>query len=677
MTRYETLTLLTCALRLAESFSYRSRPAAELSDWLERNPLGFAWDPDLVSMGPTQLSREHWTELHMRLERAVNVTRRARPDALARNCTELVRYLNLSRVEADIFLISVRAAQGGPLSTLIDALVDDARLPIDQTTACFTDHPLPMIRKAMCPGGRLMTAGLISREGGRRSNHGLSPNSRLVRALEPPSRGLQDILDGLFATPPAAQTDWSDFAHLGEARDFTARLLRGALARRAPGINLLLYGPPGTGKTEFCKRLAAELGVQLFAVGETDDDGDDPSRGERQMQLRLGQQLLAGRRDALLLFDEMEDLLEPVGLGGLFGGWQRGGSKVHLHRLLETNPVPTLWTSNSIRRIDPALLRRMTFSLEMRQPPQQVRARIWARLSEKHRLPIDDAMRTRLARESDDAPALADTALRAAKLAGGRKADLTLTLHATAKVARGGREPIPVPEAGAQFNPQLTHSDIDLNAILERLTLPNASRAISFCLSGPPGTGKSAFARYLADAMGLPVLQKRTSDLLGMFVGQTEARIAQAFVEARADGAFLIFDEADSLLSSREGAERSWEISKINEMLTWMENHPQPFACTTNMASKLDPAALRRFTFRAGFMPLTEEQRQHAFRQFFGAEPPRGLKVLDMLTPGDFALVSKRAGLLGVRNPDELLSELAREHHAKPGARVAVGFKNN
>lgn len=116
MTRYETLTLLTCALRLAESFSYRSRPAAELSDWLERNPLGFAWEPDLVSMGPTQLSREHWTKLRMRLERAVNVTRQARPDALARNCTELVRYLNLSRVEADIFLISVRAAQGGPLS---------------------------------------------------------------------------------------------------------------------------------------------------------------------------------------------------------------------------------------------------------------------------------------------------------------------------------------------------------------------------------------------------------------------------------------------------------------------------------------------------------------------------------------------------------------------------------
>lgn len=71
MTRYGTLTLLTCALRLAESFSHRSRLAAELSDWLDRNLLGFAWDPELVSMRPTQLPREDWTELRMRLVWAV------------------------------------------------------------------------------------------------------------------------------------------------------------------------------------------------------------------------------------------------------------------------------------------------------------------------------------------------------------------------------------------------------------------------------------------------------------------------------------------------------------------------------------------------------------------------------------------------------------------------------
>jgi len=676
MTRYETLTLLTCALRVAEGFSHRSRPASELSDWLERQSLGIDWDPEPMPLALTRVSRQDWEGLRAQLARAVAGMRQARPDVLARNCAELARYLRLGRVEADIFLLSARAAQGGPLSRLIDALVDDARLPVDQTTACLTGHSAAAIRRAMGPGGRLMAVGLISREGGRHCNHGLNPSTRLVRALEPPSRGLQDILHGLFATPPAPQTDWSDFAHLGEARDFAARLLKGALARKSAGVNILLYGPPGTGKTEFCKQLAAHLGAQLFAVGETDDEGDEPTRTERQMQLRLGQQLLAGRRDALVLFDEMEDLLPQPDLAFLFGGNRRGGSKVHLHRLLETNPVPTLWTTNSIAQIDPALLRRVTFALELRKPPQQVRARIWARLSDKHLMKLDPATQEQLARESDEAPALADTALRAARLAGGRKADLSLTLRAAAKALRGGREPAPVAQAEAPFVPQLTNADLDLNTILRRLTSEGAPHAVSLCLSGPPGTGKSAFARHLAEAMGLPVVQKRASDLLGMFVGETEARIADAFAQARQEGAFLIFDEADSLLSIRESAQRSWEVSQVNEMLTWMESHPQPFACTTNLVDQLDPAALRRFTFRASFQALTAAQRVAAFRQFFGAVPPTGLQALDLLTPGDFAVVAKRARIIGIRKPADLLAELAREQAAKPGSRAPVGFRN-
>jgi len=176
--------------------------------------------------------------------------------------------------------------------------------------------------------------------------------------------------------------------------------------------------------------------------------------------------------------------------------------------------------------------------------------------------------------------------------------------------------------------------------------------------------------------MGLPVVQKRASDLIGPFVGQTEAQIADAFAAARQEGAFLIFDEADSFLASREGAQRSWEVSQVNEMLTWMESHPQPFACTTNMADRLDPAALRRFTFRATFLPLSVGQRELAFGQFFGQAAPRGLAALDLLTPGDFAVVAKRAGLLDIRKPTDLMAELEREQTAKPGSSAAVGFRN-
>ena len=64
---------------------------------------------------------------------------------------------------------------------------------------------------------------------------------------------------------------------------------------------------------------------------------------ERLASLQLTQHLLGRRADALLLFDEAEDLLEQPG-GSLLGLWsrQRNGSKVHANRLIEHNPVPVL-----------------------------------------------------------------------------------------------------------------------------------------------------------------------------------------------------------------------------------------------------------------------------------------------------------------------------------------------
>ena len=65
--------------------------------------------------------------------------------------------------------------------------------------------------------------------------------------------------------------------------------------------------------------------------------------------------------------------------------------------------------------------------------------------------------------------------------------------------------------------------------------------------------------------MGLEVVQKRASDLMSMWVGGTEQRIAAAFAAARDAEQFLVFDEADSLLADRRFAQRSWEVSQVNE----------------------------------------------------------------------------------------------------------------
>ena len=80
-------------------------------------------------------------------------------------------------------------------------------------------------------------------------------------------------------------------------------------------------GHRGTGKTEFCHVLARHVGAEIFSVGETDDLGGEPTRRERLQELCLSQCLLREGRDALLLFDEMEDLLAD------FGGMPYGRSR--------------------------------------------------------------------------------------------------------------------------------------------------------------------------------------------------------------------------------------------------------------------------------------------------------------------------------------------------------------
>ena len=443
-------------------------------------------------------------------------------------------------------------------------------------------------------------------------------------------------------------------------------LLRGAMEAQTQGINILLYGPPGTGKTEFCKALSAHVGMPLFVVDETDNADGDESRGERIRNLRYIQKILGRRGHALVLFDEMEDLLTSL---------DSRPPKAFYNRLIEQARVPTLWTCNDIESFDPALLRRMTLAIEVTAPPVKTREKVWARNLRRWDLTVSDDDANALARDFEIPPALAANAVRATKLANGNALHLRMAVKSIAKAMNGGQSERPAIRAGESFDLGLINADCDLASLHQRLGQADVPRTFSLCLSGPPGTGKSAYVRHLAQSMGMEIVQKRASDLLGMFVGESERNIAEAFAEATARQAFLIFDEADSLLSDRTTARQSWEVSQVNEMLTWMECHPLPFACTTNLMDRLDSASLRRFTIKTKFGYLTAAQAEAAFVRYFGQEPPAALRRLSALTPGDFAVVKRKAAILGnLDQSSALLTMLEQECAAKPGVSRPIGF---
>ena len=218
--------------------------------------------------------------------------------------------------------------------------------------------------------------------------------------------------------------------------------------------------------------------------------------------------------------------------------------------------------------------------------------------------------------------------------------------------------------AEQDFDTRLVNTDVDLRQLADRLSKSGITE-FSLCLYGAPGTGKSAYAKYLAKRLGLDIIIKRASDLKSKMVGDTEKAIATAFEQAESANAMLVFDEADSFLRDRNLSFRSWEVSEVNEMLTQMENAKIPFVCTTNLLSTIDRAALRRFVFKVKYDFLTQDQVALAFKRFFGKNLTVSVKHLTKLSPGDFSVVQKKARILKITDETELVKMLEQEMATK------------
>jgi len=209
----------------------------------------------------------------------------------------------------------------------------------------------------------------------------------------------------------------------------------------------------------------------------------------------------------------------------------------------------------------------------------------------------------------------------------------------------------------------------------------------SLCLWGIPGAGKTQLAEYIAVELDLPILMRSASELLSKWLGESEQQIASMFSEAEAEGALLFLDEADSFLRDRALARAEWSITQVNELLQRMERFDGIFIAATNMMDSLDPAAMRRFTWKIEFRALTPEQAWTMFCNETGldvdAEPARSeelgsqLAEISDLAPGDFATVKRQAEMLEEElTPEAWIEQLAAEAKAKMAGlrRQQLGF---
>ena len=407
--------------------------------------------------------------------------------------------------------------------------------------------------------------------------------------------------------------------------------------RYGRGVLMLFHGKPGTGKTLTAHAVAHHMGRRVLNV-------DVPTFVEHHEAQRFLPGLFREARlhDAVLFFDECEVLF----------GDRRHGNVLMTLLLTEIERFEgvAILATNLPEVLDEALSRRVLVKIRFPEPDRQARLEIWR----KH-LPEAAPLAPDI-----DLELLADRY----EMAGGYIKNAVLVAVADA-VHTGGEAGRPGPvitmaqlDRAARDQTKQPTSD-DTEAVMPRVrladvVLPTALHAsvteivraarsrrtvlerwgigshlsfgkgLSALFSGGPGTGKTLCAEAVAGELSRPLLTASVPSLVSKWVGETERNLERLFREARAAGAVLFLDEADSLLRERgDGRASRHDDAAVNVLLSLLERHDGLVLLATNLPDRLDRALDRRLSYRLHFPFPDAAARAAIWRRLVPDTAPR------------------------------------------------------
>lgn len=205
--------------------------------------------------------------------------------------------------------------------------------------------------------------------------------------------------------------------------------------------------------------------------------------------------------------------------------------------------------------------------------------------------------------------------------------------------------------------------DREKEIIERRIVLPLANPDVaeryrvrppkSVILFGPPGTGKTSFAKAVASRLGWPFVELFPARLATTAGGGLAAALREVFAElAELDELLLFIDEVEEIAGARDGKATSPAHGVTNELLklipVFREDYSRLLICATNSVRSLDSAFLRpgRFDYVIPVGPPDEPAREAIWQRYLGPaaetlDLDQLVSATDHFTPADIEYAAR------------------------------------